>query len=203
MKLYYKPGACSLASHIILKELNATFEIERVDTKTKVTETGADFTKINPLGYIPALQLDNGEILIEGVAIMQYLADQQPQHNLAPAPGTVARARLQQHLNFIASELHKAFSPLFSATLSDEERQKAKDNAAAKLDHFENILANGSTYLLGEQFTLCDAYLFVVANWTKPTGIGLEKWPHIAAFCGKVFKRPAVQAAMRAEGLIQ
>ena len=203
MKLYYKPGACSLASHIVLREIGKNFELENVDTNTQKTASGADYTRINPKGYVPALGLNNGEYLTEGAAILQYLADQNPEAGLAPKPGTLERARLQEHLNFISSELHKAFSPLFSATISDVEKQNSHTNVGRKLNYIESILADGRQYLSGNTFSVADAYLFVVTNWAHPTGIGLDKWPNIAAFSKRVAGREKVQAAMRAEGLLQ
>jgi len=202
MKLYYKPGACSLASHIILKELGHDFEIESVDTDTQLTESGADFTKINPRGYVPVLRLDDGEFLTEGAAVLQYLADQSPEAGLAPAPGTLERARLHEHLNFTSSELHKVFGPFFNANASDEEKQGAKDNVGKKMDYFESILNDGRKYLLGNKFSVADAYLFVVSSWTKPAGIGLDKWPRISQFSKRVAGRERVQEAMRDEGLL-
>jgi len=202
MKLYYSPGACSLSPHIILREAGLNFELERVDMATRTTETGADFAQINPKGYVPALQLDNEQILTEGAAIVQFIADQRPEADLAPASGTLERARLQEHLNFIASELHKAFSPLFNPAASEEAKRAAPANVARRLDHFEKVFSDGRPYLLGNQFSVADAYLFVVSTWTGPTGIGLEKWPRLAAFVERVAGRKTVQAAMRAEGLV-
>jgi len=203
MKLYFKPGACSLASHIVLREVGAEFDIEEVDTAAGKTEAGEDFTTINPNGYVPALRFADGEVLSEGTAILQYLADQNPAANLAPRPGTLERARLQQHLNFVASELHKAFSPFFSVNPPEREAKSAAiAELARKMEAFETHLADGRDYLLGESFSVADAYLFVVASWAGPTGIGLDRWPNIAAFVRRVAERPASQAAMRAEGLI-
>ncbi|OUR75368.1 glutathione transferase GstA [Alphaproteobacteria bacterium 46_93_T64] len=203
MKLYYKPGACSLASHIVLNELGADFELEKVDTATKRTESGADFLEVNPNGYVPALELKSGDILIEGASILQYLADQTPSSTLAPANGTLERARLQQHLNFVASELHKAFGPFFSGRdLSAEEREVAVANVGKKLSNFENILSDGRNYLLGGDFSVADAYLFVVTNWTNFVGIDLGTWPNVQAFLKRAAARPAVQASLKAEGLL-
>lgn len=202
MKLYYKPGACSLASHIILKEIGSDFEIESVDTDNQVTESGADFAKINPKGYIPVLRLDDDNLLTEGAAILQYLADQNPEASLAPESGTLERARLQEHLNYISTELHKAFGPLFSPSASDEEKQSAKKNVGRKMDHFESIFNDGRKYLLGNNFTVADAYFFVVSSWAIPTGIGLDNWPGVAAFSSHVTERQRVQDAMRDEGLL-
>jgi len=202
MKLYYKPGACSLASHIILKEIGHDFEIESVDTDNQITESGDNFTKINPKGYVPALRLDDGKILTEGAAVLQYLADQNPEAGLAPESGTLERARLQEHLNYTSTELHKAFGPFFSPSASDEEKQSAKQNIGRKMDHFESIFDDGRNYLLGDNFSVADAYFFVVSSWAIPTGIGLDKWPGIADFSTRVAGREKVQNAMRAEGLL-
>jgi glutathione S-transferase len=202
MKLFYMPGACSLASHIVLREAGETFEIESVDGKTKTTASGGDFRALSPNGYVPALQLDDDRTLTEGAAILQYIADQHPEAGLAPANGTLERARVQEFLNFTSSELHKAFSPLFSSTLSDAEKKTAQAGVARRLDHIENVLSDGRDYLVGDKFSVADAYLFVVANWANPTGIGLGQWPNVGAFVGRVAARPSSQAALRAEGLI-
>ncbi len=202
VKLYYKPGACSLASHIILKEIGKDFEIESVDTDKQLTESGADYSKINPMGYVPALRTDEGQILTESAAVLQYLADQHPDTGLAPEFGTFERARLQEHLNFTSSELHKAFAPFFSSNTSDEEKQDAKENVGRKMDYFESIFNDGRKYLLGDKFSVADAYFFVVSSWATPTGIALDKWPRIAAYSKRVADREKVQDAMRAEGLL-
>ncbi len=203
MKLYYKPGACSLASHIVLNEIGATFDLEKVNTSTKKTETGADFLNVNPDGYVPALTLDSGDILTEGAAILQYLADQSPENDLAPKSGTLERARLQQHLNFVATELHKSFGPFFSGRdLSADEKDATAQNIGKKLTHFENLFADGRNYLLGDTFSVADSYLFVVTSWTKYTGIDLSPWPKLAVFLRRVSARPAVLASLKAEGLI-
>ena len=202
MKLYYSPGACSLSPHIVLREAGMKFEIERVDTASHKTETGADFAQINPKGYVPALRLDDGQILTEGVAIVQFIAELHPAAGLAPKPGTLERARLQEHLNFIASEYHKAFGPFFSPNASEAAKAAAATNVGRRLDHFERIFADGRSYLLGDTFSVADAYLFVISNWTKPTGIGLDKWPNVSAFVTRVAGREKVRAAMHAEGLI-
>lgn len=201
MKLYYLPGACSLASHIALREAGASFDLDKLDNATKKTEAGADFLAINPKGYVPVLALNDNDVLTEGAAILQYIADQHPDAGLAPAVGTLERARLQEHLNFVASELHKAFSPLFKPDATEAEKAAAKTRVAQKLDLVEKQLSDGRSYLLGDKFTVADAYLFVVANWTGPTGIGLDTWPHVAAFQQRVGSREAVQAALKAEGL--
>ncbi len=202
MKLFYKPGACSLASHIILNEIGNNFDIESVNTDKQVTESGIDFSTINPKGYVPVLHLDDGELLTEGAAILQYLADKNPETELAPEFGTLARARLHEHLNFTSSELHKAFAPFFSANASGEEKQMAKENVTKKMHHFESIFNDGRKYLLGDKFSVADAYFFVVSSWAIPTGISLQEWPNVAAFSKRVMSRESVQQAMRTEGLL-
>ena len=202
MKLYYLPGACSLSPHIVLREAGMQFEIERVDMATHKTETGADYTQINPKGYVPALQLDDGQVLTEGAAIVQYIADLHPEAGLAPTSGTLARTRLQEHLNYIAAEFHKAFGPLFASDASGEAKAAAVTNVGRRLDHFERIFADGRSYLSGNTFSVADAYLFVISNWTKPTGIGLDKWPHVSRFVTRIAGREKVKEAMRAEGLL-
>ncbi|MEH6633308.1 MAG: glutathione transferase GstA [Halopseudomonas aestusnigri] len=202
VKLYYKAGACSLASHIVLHELGNDFEIEQVDTAAQQTASGEDFSLVNPNGYVPALKLADGEILTEGAAILQYLADQKPELGLAPAGGSLERARLQEHLNFISSELHKAFGPFFTGKAEGDARAAVEENVAKKLAHFEKILADGRNYLLGDTFTVADAYLFVVTNWSNFVGVSLDKVPNLAAFVGRVAAREKTQAALGAEGLL-
>ena len=203
MKLYYSPGACSLSPHIVMREAGMAFDMERVDLANHQTETGTDFTQINPKGYVPALRLDDGQVLTEGATIVQYIADLHPEAALAPKPGTLERTRLQEYLNFIATEYHKAFSPLFSSDVSEAAKATAIGNVERGLDYFEKLFADGRAYLMGDKFSVADAYLFVVTNWTKMTGIGLAKWPHVAAFVTRVAGRGKVQDALRAEGLIQ
>lgn len=201
MKLFYAAGACSLSPHIVLRELDLPFEIEAVDLRTRTTASGADFTGINPKGYVPALQLDDGEVLTEGAAIVQYLADRHAPGTLAPAAGTVERARLNGHLNFISAELHKAFAPLFNPALTPEAREAALAHLGRKLDVVDRALDDGRPYLMGPDFSVADAYLFVVLNWTSMFGVDLTRWPHLDAFARRVVARKAVQAAMAAEGL--
>lgn len=202
MKLYYKTGACSLATHIVLHEAGETFGIEEVDTEAGRTRSGADYSSINPKGYVPALELASGDVLTEGAAILQYIADQHSESELAPKAGTIARARLQEYLNYTASELHKAFGPFFSSTASATDKQAAGKAVAQKFDYLDNLLSDGRAYLLGNGFSVADAYLFVVANWSNFTGIDLKNWPHVAAFVERVAARPAAQAALKAEGLL-
>lgn len=202
MKLYYAPGACSLASHLVLRELGIPFDLEKVDTSTKKTEGGRDFLAINPDGYVPAIELQNGKILTEGAAILQYLADQYPDAKLAPAPGTWERTQLHRHLNFIAAELHKSFSPLFQGAEGDAQAA-AIEKIGTKFTHFETQFADGRTYLLGDTFSVADAYLFTIANWANFKGIDLGTWPHLKAFVERVAGRQTTRDALTAEGLIE
>lgn len=203
MKLYYKPGACPMASHIALLEAGETFELEMVDTDTGRTEHGADYKAINPEGYVPALELDDGAILTEGPAILQFIADSHPQSGLAPAPGTLARARVQETLNWTGTELHKAFGPLFRNGASDAEKTRARAAVGRKFNHIEALLSDGRTWLVEDRFSIADAYLFVVANWANFKEISLADWPNLAAFVARAAERPTAQSAMRAEGLIK
>lgn len=201
MKLFYAAGACSLSPHIVLRELGLPFSLEAVDLKTKTTASGSDFTAINPKGYVPALQLEDGEVLSEGSAIIQYLADAHAPGRLAPAAGTIARARLDAHLNFISAELHKGFSPLFNPALDPEARAAAVANLDRKLTLIETTFADGRAYLTGPDFSIADAYLFVVLSWAQHVGVDLTRQPGLAAFGARVRARNAVQAALAAEGL--
>jgi len=203
MKLFYKPGACSLASHIILEEVGSSYELDQVDTDKQVTESGLDYRQVNGKGYVPALKLESGEVLTEGASILQYIADSHPGSNLAPAVGSIARARLHEHLNYVASEVHKAFGPFFSASATDTDKIAASANVGTKFDYLEKLFSDGRAYLLGENFSVADAYLFVVSNWSNFVGIDLKSWPKLAAFVERVSQRPAAQAAMVAEGLIE
>lgn len=200
MKLYYSPGACSHAPHILLRESGLDFTLEKVDLATKKTETGADYAKINPNGYVPALALDNGEILIEGPAIDQYIADQVPAKKLAPANGTTDRYKLQSWLNFISTELHKQFGPLFAKTTPDEYKKILVDKIRTRFDTINAHLAKHN-FLMGDSFTAPDAYLYTVVGWAKYFDISLDKWPALKAFMERVAARPSAQAAAKAEGL--
>ncbi len=202
MKLYYKAGACSLASHILLQEVGLPFTIESVDLETKRTHSGRDFKAINPKGYIPALELASGEVLTEGASILQYIADQKAETSLSPAYGTLERARLQEALNYISSELHKAFKPLFSETATEAEKKQAENALAQKFEYVSSLLSDGQHYVLGNHFTAADAYLFVVMNWCHFVGIDLQQWPNLEAYRAAMAMRPSVKAAMSAEGLL-
>jgi glutathione S-transferase len=202
MKLYYAPGTCSLSPHIVARELGLRVELKRVDTKAKTIEGGGDYLKVNARGYVPALELDDGAVLTEGPAIVQYLADLVPGADLAPKAGTLERYRLQEWLNFLTAEIHKQFSPLFRPNTPAEYKAIAKENLAARFDWLEAQLA-GKEYLMGERFSVADAYLFVLLGWTRPTRIDLARWPNLAAFHARVAARAQVQEAMRAEGLLK
>jgi len=201
MKLYYATGACSLSPHIVLSELGLPYELVRVELSTHLTADGQDYTAINPKGYVPAVQLDDGQLLTEGPAIVQYLADQKPSAGLLPPAGTIERARVQEWLTFIGTELHKNFSPLFNPNASADWKAAALANIERRFGFVEKALA-GRDYLTGANFCVADAYLFTVVNWTKFVKIDLASWPTLAAFHQRVMARPAVQVALREEGLI-
>ena len=201
MKLYYAPGTCSLSPHIVAREAGLPLTLVRVDNKNKTTEFGEDYRAINPKGYVPLLELDNGVRLSEGPAIVQYLADLAPASKLAPANGTVERYQLQEWLNFITSEVHKQFSPLFDATMPDEAKEKFRNRLATRFDWIAGQL-KGRDYLMGS-FTAADAYLFVVLGWTKFTGPDLARWPVLQEYVARVAARPHVQEALKAEGLLK
>jgi glutathione S-transferase len=200
MRLYFAPGACSLSPHIVSRELGLPLELKKVSTKDKTMEGGGDFRQINPKGYVPALELDDGGVLTEGPAIVQYLADQKPDAGLAPKAGSLERYRLQEWLNFITSELHKQFSPLFRPTTPDEYKKIARDNLATRFDWLDKQLA-GKDHLMGKSFSVADAYLYTVLRWTKPMQIDMAKWPNLVAYMERVGARPKVKDALKAEGL--
>ncbi len=197
MKLYYSPGACSLSPHIVLNEAGLAFDAESVDLASKKTKSGADYKAINPKGAVPALQLDNGQVLTEVSAIVQYIADQRPATKLAPAAGTLERYRLQEWLNYIASEIHKGISPMFNPKVTDEWKQIIKDNLGPKFDYLSKQL-QAKDYLMGA-FSAADAYLFTILGWTKHVNIDLAKWPVLAKYMERVGARPAVKATLEAE----
>ncbi len=202
MKLYYLPGACSLASHIALCETGMPFETDKLNVPAKTTASGEDFMQVNPKGYVPAIRLDDGSILTEGAAILQYIADQRPNSGLAPESGTMERYRLQEWLTFIGTELHKTFSPLFGKATTAEVKTNAHNLLAKRLGYVEAQLAN-KPYLMGASFTVADAYMFVVLGWSNHVGFDLGPFPGIREYLARIAVRPSVQAAMRAEGLIQ
>lgn len=202
MKLYYSPGACSLASHIALYETGLPFEIDRLIKTTKMTVGGEDFMQINPKGYVPTIKLDDGSILTEGAAVLQYIADQKPDSGLAPKAGTMERCRLQEWLTFISSEIHKSFSPLFNKDASEDVKNYARNMLSKRLVYAETQLAN-KPYLMGDHFTVADAYFFVVMGWSNHVGYDLSPFPRIQEYLTRIAVRPAVQAAMKAEGLLK
>ena len=201
MKLFLKPGSCSLASHIVLEEIGRPYDTETVDLAKKLTASGADFWAINPKGYVPALLLDDGDLLTEGPAILQYLADLAPELQLAPANGSKARYQLQSWLTFIGTELHKNFSPFFNPAATPEMKELARANLQRRLGYVNDQLA-GRDFLMGDTFSVADAYLFTVVGWAKFVQLDLSAWPHLIAFQGRVAARPATQRALKAEGLI-
>jgi len=202
MKLYYSRGACSLAPHIALYEAGLNFQAEPVDLKAKTLANGADFRQVNPLGYVPVLELDGGERLTEVGVVLQYIADQKPDSALAPAAGTIQRYRLMQWLTFISSELHKTFSPLFAPNTPEDYKPVVRARLAQRLAYMNEQLA-GRSFLMGEQFTVADAYLFVVLNWAGAMNVDLTPHSHLQSFQKRVGARPGVQRALQAEGLIK
>ena len=204
MKLYYSPGACSLSAHIALHEAGLAYTPVLVSTKSHKLQDGTDYYTINALGYVPVLELelDNGERLREGPAIVQYIADQVPEKNLAPANGTLARYRLQEWLTFIGTELHQGFGPLFNPATPADYQPQVRERLLKRLQWVDSQLA-GKPYLMGEQFTVADGYLFTVTNWTQPTKLDISGLANLAAYRERVGARPAVQAAMKAEGLLK
>lgn len=198
MKLFYFPGACSLSPHIVLREVGATFDLVKVDLAAKRTDTGDDYLRINPRGYVPALQLDDGSVLVEGPAIVQYLADQNPSAGLAPAPTDRKRYDLQSWLTFIGTEVHKQFSPLFNPNAAEAQKTASVQALKGRFAYLENELGARS-YLMGDTYTIADAYLFVVLSWAGY--VKLELSPKLQAYQGRIAARPAVQAALKAEGL--
>jgi glutathione S-transferase len=201
MKLYYAPGACSLSPHIVAEEAGIALDLEKVDLKTHKTAGGEDFYAVNPKGYVPALKLDDGTVLSEGPAIVQYLADQKPESHLAPECGSLARYKLQEWLTFINSEIHKNFSPLFGAA-SEDVKADSKAKLAKRFDYVNKELV-GKDYLLGANFTVADAYLFVMLTWANHLKLDLAPHSNLHVFFAKVFARPKVHAAMKAEGLVK
>ncbi len=201
MKLFYSPGACSLSPHIALREAGLAFQAVKAPTKTHQLDDGTDYYTINPLGYVPLLELDDGTRLTEGPAIVQYIADQSPTKNLAPANGTLARYRLQSLLNFIGTELHKGYSPLFNPATPEAYKTIARDKLVSRYKWVDEQLA-GKDYLSGEHFSVADGYLFTVTNWASKVGVDLSAYANVAAFMARVAARPAVQEALKAEGLV-
>jgi len=202
MKLYFAPGACSLSPHIVLCEAGYKFDLEQVDNKEKKTKSGMDLWGINGKGQVPVLELDNGERITEGPAIVQYLADRKPTSGLAPANGSMERVRVQEWLNFTTSELHKTYGLFFRPTTPADFKVISKEYLSKRLDWLDKQLA-GKQYATGDKFTVADAYLFTVLRWSPYVNVDLGKWPNIKAYVDRVAARPKVQEAMRAEGLIK
>ncbi len=202
MKLYYSPGACSLSPHIALHEAGLAFTPVLASTKSHKLQDGTDYYGINPLGYVPLLELDDGTRLREGPAIVQYIADQAPLKMLAPPNGTLQRYRLQEWLTFIGTELHKGFSPLFNPATPEEYKTMAREKLLQRLQWVDSQLAQ-KDFVMGEHFTVADGYLFTVTNWAKPTNVDISGLANLAAYRERVGARPGVQAAMKAEGLLK
>jgi glutathione S-transferase len=202
MKLYYSPGACSLSPHIVMREAGIPVQLAKVDTQTGKTEDGTDFRTINSKGYVPTLELPDGQRLTEGTAIVQYLADQVPARGLAPANGTIERVRLQEWLNFIATEVHKQFSPLFDPKAEDSLKGRLIEKVGGRFDWVCKQLGSRE-YLMGSGFTVADAYLYTILNWTRPVGIDLARWPVLSAYSARIAQRPQVREALKAEGLLK
>jgi glutathione S-transferase len=202
MKLYYSPGACSLSPHIALAEAGLPHDLAKVDLKTHRTADGTDYYTVNGKGSVPLLELDDGQRLTEGPAIVQYVADRNPASGLAPAAGTMERYRLQEWLNFVSTELHKSFSPLFDGAVPGEYKDMVRERLGTRFDWLSAQL-EGKDYLMGARFTVADGYLFTVLNWCQWVGLDLAKWPVLAAYVARVVARPRVQEAMKAEGLLK
>ena len=200
MKLYFAPGACSMAPHIVLREAGIPFDLEKVDLTKHQTAGGEDYYKINPKGYVPALKLDNGQLLTEGPAITQYLADQKPASDLAPKVGTMERYRLMEWLNFLTSEIHKTFAPLFNAKITAEWKENQLKTLNRRFDYLAQSL-DGKQYLMGDKFTVADAYLFTLLNWSNFLKVDLGKWPKLKDYMARLAARPSVKDTMKAEGL--
>lgn len=200
MKLYYSPGACSLASRIAFNELGLEAQYERVDLKTKLTETGRDFREVNPLGYVPVLELDDGTFVTENSAILPFIADIRP-GSLAPAPDSFERVQLNQVLGFLSGELHKSYSPFFGG-VEGAEREKATQKLESRLAHLDRLIGD-SQHLIGNQLTVADIYAFVILNWSANIGVSLDKWPAVSAFVREMASRKSVASALQQEGLTE
>lgn len=201
MKLYYSPGACSLSPHIVLREAGLAFEPVLASTKSHKLQDGTDYYTVNPLGYVPMLELDDGTRLREGPAIVQYIADQAPSKNLAPANGTLPRYRLQEWLTFIGTEIHKTYSPLFNPATPEDAKKIFRDKLMSRFKWVDGELA-GKDYVMGNTFSVADAYLYVMGRWAKPMNLDLSGFTNLMAHHERVAARPAVQEALKAEGLL-
>ncbi len=202
MKLYYFTGACSLASNISLREAGLPFELVKVDQRTRKTADGLDYLEVNPKGYVPALRLDNGEVLTENMAVLQYIADRNPSARLAPPPGSMERYRLVEWLAFVSTEIHKSFSPLFRDDAHDEVKNFVRKNLAGRLDYLNRALGSRS-FLMDEQFTVADAYLFTVLSWGRHVNVELARWAQLQRYVERVGARPHVIEALKSEGLLK
>jgi glutathione S-transferase len=202
MKLYYSPAACSLAPHIVLQELELPYTALKVDTKARTFEGGGDYSKINGKGYVPAIELDDGQVLTEAAVILQYLADRKPEAALAPATGTTERYRFQEWLNFIATEIHKGFGPLWKPDSTEDEKERTRARLGVRLDWLAAQIG-GRDFVAGAHFTAADAYLFTVLNWGQWTGIDLGKWPVLKDYVARIAARPKVREALKVEGLLK
>jgi glutathione S-transferase len=202
MKLFYAPGACSMSPHIALREAGLPFELVKVDLAAKTIESGDDYHAINGKGYVPALELDDGRVLTEGPAIVQYIADRKPEVGLAPAVGTIERYKLQEWLNFITSELHKPMGSMFNKAQTPEWKEAVKATLTRRLDFLAKELS-GRSYLIGHAFSVADGYLFTVLGWAAHVGFDLSRWPAIGEYLARIGARPHVVEAMKAEGLLE
>jgi glutathione S-transferase len=202
MKLYYFSGACSLASNIALREAGLKFELVKVDRRTRKTADGLDFDEVNPKGYVPALRLDDGEVLTENIAVLQYIADRSPATRLAPPSGTMERYHLVEWLAFVSTEIHKSFSPLFRDDAHAEVKQYARKHIASRLDYLDRAIGS-RPFLMGEQFTVADAYLFTVLGWGRYVDVELARWPQLQRHHERVGARPHVIEALKSEGLLK
>ena len=203
MKLYYSPGACSLSPHIVAREAGIAVDLKKVDLKTKtLADGGASYTAVNAKGYVPALGLDDGSLLTEGPVIVQYMADQKPDTGLAPKSGTTDRLRLQEWLNFISTELHKAMGTFFNPKATDDWKAAVTERLGVRMDYVAKELA-GKQYLMGDKFSVADAYLFTILNWAPMVKFDMARWPAITEYYKRVAQRPKVQEALKAEGLVK
>jgi len=202
MKLYYSPGACSQAAHIVLHEIGLHHDSANVNLKSKTLDDGTSYLDINPKGAVPALELENGEVLTENAVIMQYLGDRAASPDLLPPPGDFRRYRVLEWLNFVATELHKGFAPLFNPKATDEVKAYVMETLPAKVDHVERRRGAGP-WLTGEPFTVADAYLFVMTSWATGVGLDLDRWPNLAAFRERALQRRSVRHVLKFEGLLK
>jgi glutathione S-transferase len=202
MKLFYSPGACSLSPHIVAREAGLDVQLEKVDTKSHTYNGGSDFYKVNPKGYVPALEIEAGQILTEGPAIVQYLGDRKPESGIVPPAGSVDRYRLQEMLGYINSEIHKTYSPLFNKATTEDSANERREYLKKRYAYLEGILAT-KHFLVGNKFTAADAYLFTVTNWAQHVKLDLAGFPNLQEFQKRVAARPAVQQAMKEEGLLK